>query len=238
MEEEIVMLQGAINSVGHRRKKKGPTAINGDDDNASHLRDDLTAIKAKYAQLLLMDADADDDENEINDDDALDLCLLDDESARVKAVRGNASKCLMLTRLPSILCLHVQRRYYDPVTNRMAKTMQHIDFPEILDMSAHSAYGYNGKNDAGHASWAGNSEMAKSSTDANNRNRVPIPYRLMSIIEHRGNAHAGHYQTYRRVLSPGEKGKEWAFVSDENVSYVEWEDVRKCQAYMLFYEAV
>mmetsp|Transcript_14289 Transcript_14289/g.25952 ORF Transcript_14289/g.25952 Transcript_14289/m.25952 type:complete len:1010 (-) Transcript_14289:1849-4878(-) len=238
MEEEIAMLQGAIKSVGHRRKKKGLTAINGDGDNASHLRDDLIAIKAKYAQLLLMDADADDDENEINDDDALDLCLLDDESARVKAVRGNASKCLMLTRLPSILCLHVQRRYYDPVTNRMAKTMQHIDFPEILDMSAHSAYGYNGKNDAGHASWAGNSEMVKSSTDANNRNRVPIPYRLMSIIEHRGNAHAGHYQTYRRVLSPGEKGKEWAFVSDENVSYVEWEDVRKCQAYMLFYEAV
>jgi ubiquitin C-terminal hydrolase len=119
----------------------------------------------------------------------------------------------------------------------MAKTMQHIEFPEILDMSAHSAYGCNGESDTGHASWAGNSEMAKISINANKRNRVPIPYRLMSIIEHRGNAHAGHYQTYRRVLSPGGKGKEWAFVSDENVSFVEWGDVRKCQAYMLFYEA-
>ena len=61
-------------------------------------------------------------------------------------------------------------------------------------------------------------------------------YKLMSVVEHQGGAFGGHYVTYRR--STWDKGKnDWVLVSDQNVSPRHWNDVKKCQAYLLFYEA-
>mmetsp|Transcript_21508 Transcript_21508/g.43842 ORF Transcript_21508/g.43842 Transcript_21508/m.43842 type:complete len:100 (+) Transcript_21508:2-301(+) len=77
-----------------------------------------------------------------------------------------------------------------------------------------------------------------------------ISYKLMSVIEHKGNAFGGHYQTYRRTRKVdvlGDEGMsspkrefqpEWALVSDESVVLRTWSDVRRCQAYMLFYVAI
>jgi hypothetical protein len=46
----------------------------------------------------------------------------------------------------------VSPRYYDPAMNQMAKTMQHFDFVEVLDLSPHCAYGGGEK---GMPTWAG-----------------------------------------------------------------------------------
>jgi len=34
------------------------------------------------------------------------------------------------------------------------------------------------------------------------------------------------------------KENSWVIVSDEKVVFISWEHVRKCQAYMLMYEAI
>jgi ubiquitin C-terminal hydrolase len=120
--------------------------------------------------------------------------------------RGPAKKCLVISRPPVVLCFHVQRRYYDAATDRMVKSAQIVAFPPKIDIAPFCAYASRGSS---------------------------MPYTLMSIIEHRGNAHAGHYVTYRRIRS----GDGWVIVSDDSVSAISWEEVRRAQAYMLIYES-
>jgi ubiquitin carboxyl-terminal hydrolase 30 len=56
------------------------------------------------------------------------------------------------------------------------------------------------------------------------------------VVEHRGGAYSGHYVCYRRRSKAN--GADWLFVSDQDVRSVSWDEVRGCQAYMLFYEAM
>ena len=125
----------------------------------------------------------------------------------------------------------------------MAKSIQHIDFPEFLDLSSHCA-----ENVVVGAHQSGTA-IGKPCLESNGSlQRVPS-YRLMSVIEHRGNAYSGHYLTYRRVSdiksleekSYQEKNsddKNWVVVSDDKVAFISWDHVQKCQAYMLMYEAI
>lgn len=150
--------------------------------------------------------------------------------------RVTAQKCLLFTRLPNVLCLHVQRRYYDSSTDRMAKTRQHVSFPEVLDLSPYCAYG-GGKQ--GMPSWAGSgvSNITSAGESPNKRSSCKL-YRLMSVIEHLGNAYSGHYQTYRRFRSSDGSTDEWVQISDQSITPIRWSAVQRCQAYMLFYEAM
>ena len=118
-----------------------------------------------------------------------------------------------------------------------------------MDVSPYSAY-------AGEMTgqWATTATSSASKDDPNfgiRKHRTNIPYRLMSVIEHRGNAYAGHYVTYRSVestttemntkgtgISSARKNEDWVVVSDEKVSFLSFQDVQRCQAYMLFYEAI
>jgi hypothetical protein len=74
--------------------------------------------------------------------------------------------------------------------NQMAKTMQHVDFPEVLDLSPHCAYGGGEK---GMPTWAGQGSGSGMSGDDRSNGTL---YKLVSVIEHRGSAFAGHYQMY------------------------------------------
>lgn len=82
----------------------------------------------------------------------------------------------------------------------MAKTLQHINFSELLDLSHYCAYGGGGcgigetlELDGRRAVSLDESMLGSATTD-----RKPILYRLMSLIEHRGNAYNGHYLTFRK----------------------------------------
>ena len=143
LEEEVFMLEGAVNTV-MARKHTGTEQVDG-------LQSELARAKCKLAILKQVDPDG-------GDDGLQDLTASMDEidfgvETRCKPLkRGMAKKCLLFTRPPNVLCLHVQRRYYDPSTDRMAKTNQHVDFPEFLDLSPYCAYGGNRQ---GMPSWAG-----------------------------------------------------------------------------------
>jgi Ubiquitin carboxyl-terminal hydrolase len=141
-------------------------------------------------------------------------------------IRSDAWKCLMISRLPAILCIHVQRRYYDPIANRMSKTIQHVQFPEILNVAPYCMYSASGLR---RAEWAGSKTSSAHSTMGDN-----IPYRLVALIEHQGDAFRGHYVCYRRHP----ESENWYLVSDELTTPISFEDVQYKQAYMLFYEAV
>lgn len=242
LEEEISLLKGGIQSRLDERKKKTKTMQNSGHDtissrsehdfNVDGLQSQLMECQERYDYYTNLDPDDTNSEKElesnmIHDDlSAYSDLLSQDQSTLSPPPRGVANKCLLLTRLPSILCFHVQRRFYDARLNRMLKSSSHVDFPEILDISSHCAYGNGG-------SMANQSLSTKEDTAKNK-----IEYRLMSAVEHKGNANSGHYQTYRRAGGSSERDKKWALISDENVKHVDWDTVKDCQAYMLFYEAI
>lgn len=266
LEEENLLVTSAISSV--QRRKRGRHASQqcnaggigyekddtNDDTSIAGLVKESQQIEKKIATLKAIDPDADD--NEDDDDDSGQhngLCgyyNIDDNCRslnRMIPLRGNAYKASFLMRPPKVLCIHLQRRHYDMACDRMVKVMKHVDFPEVLDVSSYCAFTTNSfgqKNMNGSANDV-NENLKKSSSTKNK-----ILYKLMSVVEHKGNAFGGHYQTYRRtciVDSFGDEGvpspkreyqQEWALVSDESVALRTWADVRRCQAYMLFYVAI
>ena len=225
LEEEAMLLRGAIGSTEKRILQKG-----GDpSDQTKCLREDLSRVELRIINLQMLDPDDDQNFAVINQD--VDTDIIEGTSFRKNKSleRCDALKCLTLTRCPSVLCCHIQRRYLDPFTDRMEKCIQFVEFPEVFDLGPYCAY-----NPMTGTSWAAGSlkkEDQQQQTSSGRRNK--FPYRLQGIIEHRGNAHGGHYICYRRDHSG-----EWFRISDSNITPIPWRQVRTCQAYMLFYEAV
>lgn len=235
LEEEAMMLRGAIETTEMRmRRRKRCNVI--DDGNvninctkqAKCLRDDLLMTEKRLLRLRMIDPDDDNIEHSLcsivkNTDN--NFLLTSDQEKIITMQRGEATKCLLITRTPSILCCHIQRRYYDPFTNRMEKCIQMVEFPLLFDLSLYCAYG-----SGTITPWAVGSGMNKDGR----KKKDPIPYRLQSVIEHQGNAHGGHYVAYRRDHYSG----IWFRISDRIVTKVSWRNVQACQAYMLFYESM
>lgn len=204
--EDIAMFQQAIQSQSSSSRKI--------EEDLQHLQHELNQAIAKLRAINSIDPD--------DDDAPLEDVFCSEEfgsyNDSIPIRRGSAYKRMLLTRLPTVLTIHVQRRYYDPYTNRMTKTSQHVLFPEILDVAPYCAHG-----------GISFSERILAQ-DARNH---PIPYRLSSVIEHQGNAFYGHYVCYRRHPTSG----QWYFTSDLTVKKVSWNEVSRCQAYLLFYES-
>ncbi|KAG7339752.1 ubiquitin carboxyl-terminal hydrolase [Nitzschia inconspicua] len=238
-------------------------------DETKALRDDLSKVERTLSHLRICDPDADDISaagvpllsSSIDDDDFF-WNWNDEEqeqyqppppptttiSAAAAAVtvmeRCVARKCLLMTRLPSILCCHIQRRYFDPYSGKMEKCVQHVEFPHTLDVSPYCAYGPRANTLWAAGSFtngtAGRDHNDNNCSHSQSRMNGPNPfeegrilYQLESVIEHRGNANGGHYVAYRR-----DTVGRWYMISDTTVHCVSWQDVRCSQAYLLFYEAM
>lgn len=204
LEEEVEMLEGAASL-------KRP-----------QLQEELKSARLRLQRMRYLNPDDEKEFDTVFFDIDHDLIESD---PKLTISRNDANKCLLLTRLPSILCIHIQRRYYDPLRNRMTKTLQHVMFPEFLNLSPYCAYSGARRGTA----WAGTSVQTNS-----HQTSRQIHYRIMAVIEHRGGAFVGHYVCYRRDTSTG----RWLYISDEVVRTVDWQDVSRSQAYMLFYEAI
>jgi ubiquitin C-terminal hydrolase len=211
-EDEVHMLRGVVKTLSSRKNQEDELQVS---------QEELT--KAEYLLNHLKSISEDSD----------DIPMIRDspimEEGDIQKVRCDALKCMLLTRLPRVLCIHVQRRFLDPHKNVMTKSLQHVEFTEFMDMSSLCVYG--------------NNHHAASFAGSNNNNKSPphvttphtsMPYKLQSVIEHRGNANSGHYQCYRRDIT----GDGWLFVSDDRVQAIDWKHVQHCEAYMLFYEAI
>ncbi|GAX20671.1 hypothetical protein FisN_32Hh060 [Fistulifera solaris] len=124
--EDILMFQQAMES---QSSKRGP-------EHLHHLQQELDQATAKLRAIHSIDPD---------DDAPLEDVLCSEEfywyNDSIPISRGTALKRMLLTRLPAVLTIHVQRRYYDPYTNRMTKTSQHVVFPEVLDVAPYCAHG-------------------------------------------------------------------------------------------------
>ena len=267
LEEEATMLKGAVETTERRilSKRRGAILNNRNMDTndsntlelesfegTKYLREDLFKVETRLSKLRMEDPDQDDDGNHslsVDDSNNTDNIFFGTVNPLGKAPiqRHEAKKCLLLTRTPSVLCCHIQRRYYDPLTGKMEKCVQFVEFPEFLDLSPFCAYGPRAI-----TPWAAGS-LPKSQRIPTNISRQPplswshtfspntteggthegMPYHLKSVIEHRGNAFGGHYVSYRR-----DHTGSWFCISDNIVSPVRWQDVQSCQAYMLFYEAI
>ena len=211
LEDEVMFISGAIASMGRRNKGKGKK------DQAG-LESELDSKNRHIAILKGMDADNDDEIQHHNEEDiSFNIAGLFG-LPKIVPMRGDAYKATLIMRPPKVLCIHVQRRHFDMTSQRMVKISRRVRFPEILDLSKYCAYAENSFED----------ECTSKSTDK-------LPYKLMSVVEHRGSAFGGHYQTYRRV---GPEFNEWVLVSDENVVPRSWEDIQSCEAYMLLYEEI
>lgn len=207
-----------------------------------HLQEELDTIQSRLEILRKTDPDDDTPLPVLRDADIFGSPSGDsDSSNHIKLKRSDAFKCLLLSRLPAVLSIHVQRRYFDPMTGQESKTMQHVIFPEILDVAPYCAYGGAVRPEAPfagtvHASPRPSADAAKLAAAAAAESQQPILYRLMAVIEHRGGAHSGHYVCFRR--DPNSATNGWLWISDETVRPCDWTVVRQCQAYMLFYESM
>ena len=201
LEDEIIMMKGAIDNVARRSGKVK--------SDAEGLLRELRGLEMRRLFLQSADLDQDDNIRKCQDQGVLGIESEGSNSLLPPPTRGPAKKCIIISRPPTVLCFHIQRRYYDAATDRMVKSAQNVAFPQILDIAPFCAYSSKGSS---------------------------MTYKLISIIEHRGSAHGGHYVTYRRNRS-GDTGS-WFIVSDDNVTAISWEEVRRSQAYMIIYEAV
>ena len=226
-DEALLLRRGieALSSKAHKVRLHGSTTItDSTPDPAKHLRDELANIQRKLDALR---ATSPDDEGALERILAMDDPLGAEQPSKVPLHRSDAFKCLLLTRLPAVLCIHVQRRFYDPSTDRTAKTAQHVIFPEYLNVGPYCAYG-GGDSMGSEAAWAG------TLSGRTGRTQVSMLYRLASVVVHAGGAFFGHYFSYRR----DPYSDRWLWISDDTVRKVDWNTVRESQAYMLFYEAV
>lgn len=213
LEDEAMLLSGAIASMGRRNKGKNDQA---------GLQSELVSKNRHIAILKGMDADNDDEiQNHNAEDISFNIAGLVG-LPKIVPMRGDAFKATLIMRPPKVLCIHVQRRHFDMASQRMVKISRRVHFPEVLDLSKYCAYAENSfENDC-------ENECMTKSTDG-----PKMPYRLMSVVEHLGSAFGGHYQTYRRLRV---EHNEWVLVSDESVVPKSWKDVQACEAYMLLYE--
>jgi ubiquitin C-terminal hydrolase len=228
LEGELMILDGAISNIKRRGRKEND--VDNDVEVATLVRES-NALRRKIAILMASDRDIDDDEINVAEMDDEDLQLGIDQmigsstmSSRIVPIRGEAYKASLLMRPPEVLCIHIQRRHYDMSSGRMAKVNRHVRFDEYLDLGEYCAYGA--------ASFEEDRRVHRVTSRYDQMQK--IPYILMSVIEHSGNAFGGHYQTYRRV---DQEQNDWVLVSDESVVSRTWTEVRKCQAYMLFYSS-
>lgn len=160
-------------------------------------------------------------------DEDLALCGITDPA------RASYSKSLMVSRWPTLLCLHLGRLHYDPHRQAMRKNRVRVQFP--LELSS-----------------------AELRASARSMAACPYHYQLRAVVVHHGGATSGtppppshcsavvithcegHYSVFIRVDGTssdcGETSEKWYHISDETVTLCPIGAVLKSDAYMLFYE--
>lgn len=151
------------------------------------------------------------------------------ETVQAEDQRTNLTKQISFGKLPECLCFHIQRTGF---SNGHGAYKRHdfVDFPEHLNMERFT-----------HASQAGLQKLNFSSLgERTNVNKYQYLFTLRAVVVHSGGIHSGHYVTYRKgPLSMGSKSSsKWYFTSDASVKPVQYSEVSKAPAYMLFYERI
>ncbi|KAL8162412.1 hypothetical protein V2J09_013901 [Rumex salicifolius] len=142
------------------------------------------------------------------------------DSKGVKAMR-NATKRILINKLPSILTIHL-KRFNQDTRGRLSKLNGHVVFKEVVDLRPYM-----------------DSRCPEKQGECK--------YRLIGLVEHLGSMRGGHYVAYvrggerrRGEESEGQNTHKsvWYYASDAHVHETTLEEVLRCEAYILFYEKV
>lgn len=133
------------------------------------------------------------------------------------------SKRLLLSRLPRVLCFHLQRLMGD------VKIRTFVSFPVTMDLG----WMILGQPQQGRG-------QPPTTFQAQAQPSGTCPYQLCAVVVHLGTANNGHFITYRRSNNAGAIGSaqidNWHRVSDSEVQPVMLREALAQQAYLLFYE--
>jgi ubiquitin carboxyl-terminal hydrolase 22/27/51 len=112
-----------------------------------------------------------------------------------------ATKQMIIKSLPPVICFHLKRfEQMEELSHHSTKIDHFVEFPKNIDMSAYTV-----------------------------NPQKKMVYKLISIVEHRGNMDSGHYVSYIK-----QNGNWWLF-DDARILRITEKDVAKCNAYLLFY---
>ncbi|ESN92391.1 hypothetical protein HELRODRAFT_89553 [Helobdella robusta] len=139
--------------------------------------------------------------------------------------KQRATKHFTIHQMPNVLILQLKR--YGLSNTDGYKISKHVTFEEHLDISSYV------------------------SSDGDASRPSQTKYRLHGIVVHQGySLGSGHYYAYAvdpRVLSHkngtefnqfNQYSKRWLYANDSSVSVTDWENVKKAEAYLLFYAKV
>ena len=131
-------------------------------------------------------------------------------------------------KLPTCLCLHIQRTAFDGI--RAYKRREKVSFPFFLQMDQfiYSKQLCNKLNEA-------SNRPQRASTCTTPVDDKKNSYSLCAVICHLGDIESGHYICYRKCIMPGGKVR-WFCTSDAEVNQVTLEVVMSANPYILLYE--
>ncbi|KND04575.1 uncharacterized protein SPPG_00296 [Spizellomyces punctatus DAOM BR117] len=158
-------------------------------------------------------------------------------------VRSRAYKRYLLHSVPDVLVMHLKRFQQVGFGGRTRKVEDPVAFEEYLDLSPFMAP------DEVEEAVQGSDTQPMGRRDGGR-------YRLNGVVVHGGGLFSGHYIAYVRIgtstntldsiavkdeantVDLDEEAVEWVYCSDTHVRPSSWEEVARCQAYILFYERV
>ena len=137
-------------------------------------------------------------------------------------------KSQSFAKLPTCLCLHIQRTAFDGI--RAYKRREKVTFPFFLQMDQF-IYSKQLCNKLSEAS----NRPQRASTCTTPVDDKKNSYSLCAVICHLGDIESGHYICYRKCIMPGGKVR-WFCTSDAEVNQVTLEVVMSANPYILLYE--
>lgn len=160
---------------------------------------------------------------------------------RGKPILSKQIKILNFGKLPVCLCIHISRNTWN--ATGMTKRMDYVQFPMRLSLAAytfiHSQYQRKLTNSVYQSTSEGGSPLSSSipmswgmSSLSDFSNEFRNVYQLAAVVVHTGDAHSGHFVTYRR----GYQNSKWYYTSDVEIREVTVDEVLQSTAYLLFYE--
>ncbi|KAI0510508.1 hypothetical protein KFK09_011112 [Dendrobium nobile] len=140
----------------------------------------------------------------------------DNKGEGINIVKRDATKRILIDRVPPILTIHL-KRFSQDARGRLTKLTGHVKFQETFDMRPYM-----------------DPRCIKDQSF----------YRLIGVVEHSGSMSGGHYVAYvrgngrgsRTSTGTGSAGKAWFYASDACVREVSLAEVLQSEAYILFYE--
>jgi len=129
----------------------------------------------------------------------------------IQIVKREADKALRIARPPKVLTVHL-KRFQQNFNGRLTKTSKDVEFSRVLDITHYCT------------------EEARS--------KYPMLYELFGLVVHSGSMAGGHYVAYVRKR-PIRGTPAWYYFSDSvHKRLSSFQEVKKQQAYILFYQQV